>query len=85
MPMIEFEGPDGDRVEQFHHIPVDEVVINGAVYKKAKIPSRILVNVGAKPLTQAEEVKRDAYAYEQSNKPWTCKYSKAQVKDIWDL
>ena len=85
MPMIEFEGPDGQRVEQFHHTPVDSVVIGGKLFTKAVIPSRIMVNTGAQPLTQEQEVKRDCYAYEQSQKPWTVKYSKNEIKRIWGI
>ena len=83
MPMIEFEGPDGDRIEQFHHRPVGEVVINGVKYLKAPIPSFIMVNKGAQPLTAEQEVKRDCYKQELSGKPWGCSFSKQQIKKIW--
>jgi len=85
MPMIEFEGPDGDRIEQFHHLPVGEVVVNGVVYKKAPIPSSIMFNLGAQEMTQEQMVKRDCYKREQSGVPWKCEFSKNKIRKVWGI
>ena len=86
MPMIEFVGPSGDVIEQFHHTPVGKVVINGTVYKKAPIPSHAFGMHGfAREMAQEDEVKRDCYKNEQSGERWTCKYSKNQIRKVWGI
>lgn len=86
MPLIEFVGPDGDRVEQFHHKLVDETVIDGKKYVRAEIPSRVFsVGHGLQPMTQEQEIKACCYAKEQNQTPWTCKFTKNQIKKIWGI
>ena len=86
MPIIEFVGPNGDRIEQFHHTRVGEVVINGTVYKKAEVPSKAFGMHGfAREMTQEDEVKRDCRTQELSGEPWRCSFTKNQIKKVWGI
>jgi hypothetical protein len=83
--MIEFEGPDGTRIEQFHHVPVRKVVVDGVVYRRAAVPGGFSVNLGARPLEQKDEIKASLRRDELAAKPWASKYTPRQIKSIWGI
>ena len=85
MPIIEFEGPDGERVEQFHHTRIDYVQIDGKPFKRVEVPSRIQLGGTASAGDAPEEqVRRGCYAMECAGK-WQSKFTKGQIKRVWGL
>jgi len=83
MPTYTFENQSGCTMEVNVPMGTETVVQNGDSWTRTKTPEGCMVNVGAQMPDQKAAIKR---GYSQAEDlGWKSKFSKTQVKKIWNL
>ena len=84
MPLIEFIGPSGERIERLVDGHVREVTERGRRYHRAPVQS-FSVHRGLGQVDQRDEVFRGYYREECLNgSRFRSKYSKGEIKKAWE-
>jgi len=83
MPTYTFENEAGQTLEMNVPIGTSDVVQDGQHWTRTTTPEGFMVNTGAQMPDQRASMKRGYYQAE--HKGWNSKFSKNQVKKIWNL
>ena len=82
MPLIEFIGPNGERVERLLNRSVPSIQERGRVYHRSPVHRFALSGV-RRDQTQAEKVFAGYYREECRGGRFRSKFTKAQIKRAW--
>lgn len=84
MPLVEFIGPTGERIERLVHGQVRELTVRGRRYHRAPVQA-FSVHRGLGQPDQKDEVFRGYYREELlKGSRFRSKYTKAQIKRAWE-
>lgn len=83
MPTYTFSDGQGNRIESNEKIGTRSVVIDGKRYSRVTEPEGFMLNTGAQVESQRDQIRKGYYRAE--NRGWRSKFSKQQIKRVWDL
>lgn len=84
MPLVEFIGPTGERIERLTHHSTQSLREDGQTYTRAPV-SRFAFTGRQRSSDQRAEVLRGYYRKElQEGARFRSRFSKAKIKAVWD-
>ena len=86
MPLRDYKNPEAGEVREFLASPdLVDFTEGGQKWIKVEVPTSFSFGGQHKPLTQKQEVKQACRSAELNSKGWKSRYSKRQMKKIWNL